>query len=111
MGALMRVKSVELTAVKMYRALLVAQRAADAIDQRALAGTVGPDETEALAGRYGKRNVFERDEAAEALAEIVDVKEVGICNGHGAVLGTVLAPFMVLFMARAPAHRCRRGGG
>src|SRR5581483_1764016 len=78
--ALMRGEPVERAAAKTHRALLVAQRAADAIDQRALARAVRADQAEPFAGGHGERDVFQCDEAAETLAEIVDLEEVG----HGA---------------------------
>ena len=75
MGALMGFEPVELSAVEMHGALLVVQRAADAIDQRRFAGAVRPDQAEPLAGRDRQRNLVERDEAAETLAEIVDLQK------------------------------------
>ena len=83
MGALMRGQAVERPAIEAHRALLVAQRAADAIDQRRFAGTVRSDEAEPLARLDRQRDIFQRDEAAEPLAEIVDVKQLR----HGTVPG------------------------
>src|SRR5271154_3779082 len=84
MGALMGGKPVDLAAIEAHTAFLVAQRTADAIDQRTLAGAVRPDQAEALTGRYREQNVFKRDKAAEPLAEIIDLKQIGVGAGHGA---------------------------
>src|SRR5271170_2015649 len=94
MGALMREKPIKLAAVEVDRALLVVQRAADAIDQSRFTRAVRPDQAEPLARRDGERNAFECDKAAEALAEILDLEEIGSrgggCagdGGHGADSG------------------------
>src|SRR5580700_9841276 len=76
-------EAVDGMAVETHRALLVPQRAADAIDQRRLARAVRADEAEALAGRDRKRDVLQRDEAAEAFAEVIDFKQVGLIARHG----------------------------
>src|SRR5437660_10831749 len=67
--ALVRRIAVELQAVELDRAGLIAQRPAQAIDQRALAGAVGPDQADPLAGRDGEADAFERHEADESLDE------------------------------------------
>src|SRR6516165_388913 len=72
MRALMGQQSVKFLAGKTHRALLVAQRATDAIHKCALAGSIGADQPEPLAGKDCERNIFERDEAAEAFAQTVD---------------------------------------
>src|SRR6185437_178380 len=51
---------------------LVTQRAADAIHQRALAGAVRSDQTDAFALRDNEVDGIERDETAEALADLID---------------------------------------
>src|SRR5215469_15663253 len=75
MRALMGQQAVNSLAGETHRALLVAQRATDAIHKRALAGPVGPDQPQPFAGRDCERNIFECDEAAEALAQTVDMQE------------------------------------
>ena len=62
-------------AVETHGAGLVLQRAADAIDQRALARAVRADQAEPLARLHLEIDAVERDEAAEALADIVDVQQ------------------------------------
>src|SRR6202023_231057 len=86
--ALVRGEAVDGAAVETHGTLFVLQGAADAIDQRALARAVRADEAEALAGRHVERDVLQRDEAAEAFAEIVDFEQVGHITGHGADSGT-----------------------
>src|SRR6202023_2632140 len=82
--ALVRGEAVDGAAVETHGTLFVLQRAADAIDQRALARAVRADEAEALAGRHVERDVFQRDEAAETFAEIVDFEQVRhAAAGHG----------------------------
>ena len=76
MGALVRGEAVDGAAVETHRALFVVQRAADAVDQRALAGAVRPDQANAFACGYCKRDVLQRDEAAEALAQVIDLEQV-----------------------------------
>src|SRR5262249_43821279 len=75
MGALVRLQAVQGRAVEAHRSALVVQRAADAVDQRALARSVRPDEAHALAELDVQADVLQRQEAAEALAEIVDLEE------------------------------------
>src|SRR5207244_590429 len=60
---------------KAHRPGLVGERAADAIDQRRLARAIRPDQPDALTGRHRKIDAVERDEAAEALAQIADVEQ------------------------------------
>ena len=80
--ALMGDGAVEHLAVEAHRAGLVLQRAADAIDQRALARAVRPDQADAARPALTARSdAFERDEAAEPLAEISTCSS-GL--GHGA---------------------------
>ena len=79
--ALMRGRAVEQMAVEIHRARLVPQRTADAVDQRALAGAVGPDESDPLARAYRQGDAFQRDKAAETLAEIVDLEETRSWRG------------------------------
>src|SRR6185437_8876083 len=74
-GALMRREAVHRPAIEADAAAVVAQRAAQAVDQRALARAVGPDEADALAGADGKPDPIERGEAAEMFAEILDLEE------------------------------------
>src|SRR5262249_21529620 len=85
MRALMGQQPVKFLAGKTHRALLVAQRAADAIHKCTLAGSIGPDQPEPLAGRDCERNIFKRDEAAEALAQTVDsqkhLRRSALCGG------------------------------
>ena len=59
----------------VHAAGLVLQRAADAVHQRRLARAVRPDQAEALARRDVEIDAVERDEAAEALADLVDLEE------------------------------------
>src|SRR6185437_12114060 len=73
--ALMRGKAVHRPTIEMDAAAVVAQRPAQAIHQRALAGAVGPDEADALAGADGEPDPVERGEAAEVLAEALDLEE------------------------------------
>ena len=66
-------------AVEAHRAGLVGERAADAIDQGRLAGAVGTDQADALAGGDGKIDAVERDEAAETFAQTRNFEQ---CAGH-----------------------------
>src|SRR5450759_5461520 len=79
MRALMGGKPIDHTAVEIDSAGLVLQRAADAIDQRALARAVRADQPEPLARLHLEVDAVERDEAAELLADIVDVQQ----RAHG----------------------------
>src|SRR5580704_1639346 len=71
----MRDQPVEWPAVEGDAAGLVLQRAAQAVDQRALARAVRPDQPDPLAGGDRQVDAVERDKAAEALAEPADGKE------------------------------------
>src|SRR5215472_7028474 len=75
MRALMRLQTIELLAAKAHRTLVVAQRAADAVHQRALARPIRSDKAQAFAGRNRERDIFQRNEAAEAFAQLVDLQE------------------------------------
>src|SRR6185437_13117984 len=44
-------------------------------DQRGLSGTVRPDQADALAGVDGEVYALQRDKAAEALAQVLDVQQ------------------------------------
>src|SRR5882757_1357398 len=74
-GALVRRHPVDLLAVEGHAAALVLQRAADAIDQRRFARAVRPDQPEPLAWRDRQIDAVERDEPAEALADLVDLEK------------------------------------
>src|SRR5216684_668419 len=74
-GALMRGEPVHDAAVELDAAAVVAQRAAEAVDQRALARAVGADEADALAGADREADGVERGEAAEMLAEVLHLEE------------------------------------
>src|SRR3974390_3225443 len=73
--ALVRGHSVEWLAVEQHAAVLVAQRAANAIDEGRLARPVRTDEAESLALRDVDIDAVECDEAAEALAELANLQE------------------------------------
>src|ERR1700733_14585724 len=107
----MGVGPVERMAIERDRARLVLQRAADAIDQRALARAVGSDEADALARIDRERDAIERDKAAEALAEIVDGEQFGRGSrhgsGHGSRHGTCpVASALIRWRPTWPAGRC-----
>src|SRR6476469_7208975 len=74
MSAFVSRKAVHGAAVETNAAGLVLQGAANAIDQRALAGTVRADQSEPLARLDLECDAVERDEAAEALADVIDVQ-------------------------------------
>ena len=78
-GALMGRETVHDGAVEVHGAHLVRERAADAIDERRFARAVRADEAKPLAGGDGQRDAVECHEAAEALAQVVDLKQ----RGHG----------------------------
>ena len=65
----MRRQAVEEAALERDGAGLVGERAAQAIDERALARAVRPDQAEALALGDVEIDAIERDKTAEALAE------------------------------------------
>src|SRR5450759_5770643 len=79
MRALMGGKPIDHTAVEIDSAGLVLQRTADAIDQRALARAVRADQSEPLARLHLEVDAVECDEAAEPLADIVDMQQ----RAHG----------------------------
>src|SRR5438105_2548872 len=72
----------ESPAIEAHGARLVAQRAADAVDQRRLAGAVRANEAEPLAGLDRQVDAVERHEAAEAFADVVDLEQ----RSHGVLL-------------------------
>src|SRR5262249_36833170 len=82
-GAGMRRQPVEDAALERDGAGLVRQRAAQAVDQGALARAVRPDQAEALALGDVEVDALERDEAAEALAEALDLQQ----RAHAATSG------------------------
>src|SRR5439155_2229754 len=59
---------------------LVLERPGDAIDERALARAVRPDETDALAGPHDEVDALQRREAAEALRDAFDFEKG--CGHH-----------------------------
>src|SRR5262249_61064800 len=73
----MRGEPVHDRAVEADRAGLVDERAADAIDERRLAGAVRADQPDPLAGGNLERDAVERDEAAEPLAQVLDCEQRG----------------------------------
>src|SRR5262249_37060617 len=73
--ALVRRHAVDVDAVEGDDAGLVVQRAAQAVDERALARAVGTDQPESLARLDRQAHGGEREEPAEALAQVVDEKE------------------------------------
>src|SRR5882724_2280959 len=81
-GALVRGEPVHGGAIEAHGARLVAQRAADAVDQRRLAGAVRANEAEPLAGLDRQVDAVERHEAAEAFADVVDLEQ----RSHGVLL-------------------------
>src|SRR6476646_3984363 len=78
-GALVGEQAVDDLAVETHRAGLVGERAADAVDERRLAGAVWTDQADALALSNGKIDAVERDEAAETFAQTRDFEQ---CAGH-----------------------------
>ena len=73
-GALVRDHPVEPLPVEDHAAGLVAQCAAQAVDEGPLAGAVRSDQAEPLAGGDRQLDAVERDKAAEALAEPADLQ-------------------------------------
>src|SRR6185503_6033596 len=73
--ALVSGQAIHWSAVEMHCAVFVWQRAADAVDERALARAVRPDEAKPFALLHFEFDAVERDETAEALADIADVEE------------------------------------
>src|SRR6516162_3668058 len=68
-------QSVDCAAVEDDIAAIVVQRAAQAIDERALARAVRPDQPEPLTGIDGEVDAFERDKPAKSLAEPADLEQ------------------------------------
>ena len=68
-------QAVDDLAVETHGAGLVGERAADAVDQRRLAGAVRADQADALALGDREIDAVERDEAAEALAQTRDFEQ------------------------------------
>src|SRR5690348_9471706 len=79
----MRDQPVERMAVEQHAAGLVAQGAAEAVYQRALAGAVRADQPKPLARRDRQIDAFERDEAAKALADPADGEDRPVRHFHG----------------------------
>src|ERR1700736_2517065 len=73
--ALVRGQAVDPASVKEDAAAVVVQRAAQAVDERALPRAVGSDEPEPLAGLDRNVDAFERHEPAKALAEPTDFED------------------------------------
>ena len=101
-------------AVETHAAGLVLQRAAEAVDQRALAGAVRPDQPEPLAGCDRADDVVERDKAAETFAEAADSQRSPAWQ-HRSVASTRVPAAAAIRRRRlpaadavpAPARRCR----
>src|SRR5262245_34940954 len=74
-SALVRGKSVNGMSVEMHLALLIVQRTADTVNKRTFARTVRPNQPNPLALLNRKLDAIQRDETAEAFADIADVKE------------------------------------
>src|SRR5713101_9759829 len=74
-GALVGRHAVEPAAVEHDAAAVVVQCAGEAVDQRALARAVGPDQTEPLAGLDRDVDVFERHKTAKAFAQPGDFED------------------------------------
>src|SRR6516225_6729905 len=68
-------QAVDCAAVEGDIAAIMVQRAAEAIDERALARAVRPDQPEPLTAIDGEVDAFERDKAAKALAEPADLEQ------------------------------------
>src|SRR5262249_919456 len=81
MGAVMRLESIDALAIKPHAAGLAGEGAADAIDQRALAGAVRADQADAFASGNREINAVKRHEAAEAFAETFDLQQGGCIHG------------------------------
>src|SRR4029079_13118924 len=75
MRALMGGQTVDDVAIERHRTGLVLQRSANAIDQRAFAGAIGPNQAEPLARLDLEVDPVERDKASEALAQALDVQD------------------------------------
>src|SRR6476469_3750552 len=75
MRALVGGQSVHGMAIEMHAALLVLQSAANAVDEGAFPRTVRADQPEPFARLHFKLDAIERNKAAEALADVVDVQQ------------------------------------
>src|SRR5215471_459234 len=75
MRALMGGQPIQGMAVEMHAALLVLQSAANAVHQGAFSRAIRADQPETLARLHFKLDAIERNEAAEALADIADVQK------------------------------------
>src|SRR4029079_7195035 len=73
-------QAIHLLTADGHGAALVMQRAADTVDQRALAGPVGADQADTLAVCDAEIDRIQRDEAAETLAQLADLQQR---LGHG----------------------------
>src|SRR5262249_37496867 len=67
--------AVDLLAVEQNIAAVVMQCPGKAVDERALAGAVGPDQAKPFAGSDGHVDMVARDKAAKALAEPRDFED------------------------------------
>ena len=71
----------DVVAVEHDRAVVGGQEAGDEVEQRRLAGAVGPDEPEDLARvRASKRDVVDGGDAAEALGDAADLEHDGVAS-------------------------------
>src|SRR5207247_11454883 len=70
----------DVIALEAEAPFLVLERPGDAIDERALARAVRPDETDALAGPHDEVDALQRSEAAEALRDAFDFEKR--CGHH-----------------------------
>src|SRR5262245_35205597 len=68
-------QAIERAPLEVHRAGLVVERTADAIDERALARSIRPDQAEALARRNIEIDPFQRDETAEPLTHGLDFEQ------------------------------------
>src|SRR5262245_5080111 len=75
MGAAMGRQAVERASLEVHRAGLVVERAADAVDERALARSIRTDQAQALATRNIEIDSLQRDEAAEPLTHGLDFEQ------------------------------------
>src|SRR5262249_14185211 len=84
-SAFMRGQTVKRLAGEADATLFMAERAAHAVDQRALAGAVRADQTNALAIADIEVDRVERDETTEALAKVGYLQDclAGHCRGLG----------------------------
>src|SRR5262249_20229126 len=73
--ALMRRKTVDARAGKAHGAALMAERAAEAVDEGAFARAAAPDEAKPPALRHAEADIVERAEAAELLAQLLDLEQ------------------------------------